>query len=216
MYNYEPSDIDWFCFINGCPIHVASNGGELPNNLYSDENLISAFNAARAIEPIHKWDINQEFINSRHESYSYINGIEENEQDDFLLPEFIERKEYGNLSSEHIAYSWSFIEMAKRGFFSFDRVDENRYRLIAHPVITQNENQRSYYYPLESLYKNNPFFSFKYGYHRQSRCLFHHYKRTKIFSTTKHFVTKEPFSFSFSQDIDLIDIINSITKQQSI
>ena len=210
MFDYKSSDIDWFCFINGCPIHVASNGGELPYNLYTDENFISAFNAVRTIEPIYGWAINQEFVNSRHESYNYLGEIEKEERDSFLLPEFIERKEYGNLSLEQIAYSWSFIEMAKRGFFSFDRVDENRYRLIAYPKIDQNEIPRSYHYPLKSLYNNSQFFSFKYGYRRQSCYLFRHYKKTRFFSTTKHLVSKEPFSFDFNNNIDLIDIINSL------
>ena len=209
MLDYESSDIDWFCFINGCPIHVASNGGELPRELYTAKGFMNAFNAVQAAEPSCKWEINKEFVNSRLDAYNYINEIEKEERDSFLLPEFIERKEYGDLSSKQIAYSWSFIEMAKRGFFSFDRVDENRYHLVAFPAVPCAERlsfRREYIYERQS---NE--FRFEYASRIRPYHSFHHYADPEIISMLRHLVIKEPFSFSLNQDIDLIGFINSIT-----
>ena len=208
MFDYESSDIDWFCFINGCPIHVASNGGELPSDLYTAKGFMNAFNAVQAAEPSCEWEINKEFVNSRLDAYNYINGMEKEERDDFLLPNFINRDNYKELSTEQIAYSWSFIEMAKRGFFSFDRVDENRYRLVAFPVFhrTERSSLRS-----ENIYeRHGNEFWFEYASRIRPYHFFHHYANPKIISMLRHLVIKEPFSFSLNQDIDLIDIINSL------
>lgn len=193
--NYESFDIDWFCYINGCPIHVASNGGELPRNLYTQENLIKTLDIVQATEPVCDWEVNKKFVKTRNENYNYINEIEESDRDDFLLPdkEISNITDYKGLSSKEIAYSWSFIEMARRGFFSFDRVEGNNYRLVAYP--SNYLGKGSFTFPDDSFY---PWF---YPFHFNK----------KILSTTRHLFTKEEFfSFSLDEPIDLIDIINSI------
>ena len=64
MLDYKSTDIDWFCFINGCPIHVASNGGVLPSNLYTPKDLIKIFNVVQQLEAGCKWTINHKFVES--------------------------------------------------------------------------------------------------------------------------------------------------------
>lgn len=197
MLDYESSDIDFFCFINGCPVHFASNGGEFPKNLYTQENLIKTLDIIQAAEPVCDWEVNKKFVKTRNENYNYINEIEESDRDDFLLPdnELTNVREYKGLLPKEIAYSWSFIEMARRGFFSFDRVEGNNYRLIAHPSV--HPGKESFTFPDDTFY---PWF---YPFH------FHYNK--EILSMTRHLFTKEAvFSFSLDEPIDLINTINSI------
>lgn len=197
MFDYKSTDIDWFCFINGCPIHVASNGGELPRNLCTQQSLINAFDTIQATEPLCDWEINRKFVTTRNEKYNYIDEIEESNRDSFLLPDenLTNLKDYKGLSPREIAYSWSFIEMARRGFFSFDRVEGNNYSLVAYP--SDFRKIKTFEFPNDLIYKRfYPFF-------------YHHNK--KILSMTRHLFTEyENFSFSLDEPIDLIDTINSI------
>ena len=209
MLDYESSDIDFFCFINGCPIHFASNGGELPRNLYTQENLINILAAVQASETFFDWEINREFVALRNENYNYINEIEESDRDSFLLPdkEISNINDYKRLSSKEIAYSWSFIEMARRGFFSFDRVEGNNYRLVAYPTV----------FPYRYKHLKNAFdpskksFHFVYGRRCHYYYALHHYTNHKLLSMTRHLFTGyRSFSFRLGETINLIDVINSI------
>jgi len=57
-----------------------------------------------------------------------------------MLPERFEiTNEVAELSNTILLYSWSFIEMAERGFCSFDRREEDGlYHLVAWPVDYDN------------------------------------------------------------------------------
>lgn len=199
MLDYKSTDIDWFCFINGCPIHVASNGGALPRNLYTSNGFIKAFNAVQKLEAECKWTINHKFVESKRSAYDYIQSFDENEQKKILLTDFINPDDYKNLSPTDIAYSWSFIEMAKRGFFSFDRVEGNRYRLVAFPedYFSDLKNLKQISFPIDPIVLLN-----------------YHYwfdeKMLKVMSMTRHLFCRQKFSFGLDEDVDLIDIINSI------
>lgn len=199
MLDYKSLDIDWFCFINGFPIHVASNGGELPKNLYSTKEFENIFNLVQNIEskPLN-WRINLEFVNSHRKDYNYINKIDELEQKKFLLSDLTNTDESIKLDPIQIAYSWSFIEMAKKGFFSFDRVEGNRYRLVAFPSFPFNlEVFRKISFPISPLAYLDDY------YWRNEGML-------KVGFMMRHLFTKQKFSFGLDEDIDLIDLINSI------
>ena len=113
-------DIDWFCFINNKPIHAASNGGKIPeiiNNVDANiENQIKAY-SCKYIYSENDIEINRDYID---------NKIKETIRDcsDFTLTKM------------RYNYQRTFVDMARRGFYSFDREDDPRskkYHLIAWP-----------------------------------------------------------------------------------
>lgn len=144
-YQYT-HDIDWFCLIDDVPVHLASNGGELPDDSYKASELVSIQRQVPALEPIYKYELNMPYL----EQYLNDGRYDDlRDVDDFLtqsqMPETAEmRGELPNLPLHWRAYCWSFIEMAKRGFFSFDRTvnDKDRdgiYHLVAYPIYDREE-----------------------------------------------------------------------------
>ena len=202
MFKYNYSDIDWFCFINGCPIHVASNGGQLPSNLYTADGLLNTFKVVQKTTPHFNWAINETFISTRTNAYNYLKEANEKIQREHLLPTFINHEDYKGMPIKQLAYSWSFIEMAKRGFFSFDRVKGNNYRLVAYPTNIPlhniSKNKKSFCFTHDAIHHIYPFLS-DISYHQ-------------ILSMTRHLFTTKTLTISLSENIDLIRIINSIIK----
>lgn len=106
-------DIDWFCAINGVYVHVASAGGDIPNFINDFGVLRPGQRAAEALEDINTDD-------EVHINEAFLRGM--------------------NVNLEH--YLPSFIRMAKKGFYSFDRTnvdnpEDDHYHLVAwpsHPV----------------------------------------------------------------------------------
>lgn len=103
-------DIDWFCAINGVYVHVASAGGDI-HRIINDRNVLRP--CQRAVEALED-----------------INTDEEVHINDAFL-----RRMNVNLES----YLPSFVRMAKKGFYSFDRTnindpDDDHYHLVAWPT----------------------------------------------------------------------------------
>ena len=107
----ERHDIDWFAIYEGIPIHVASNGGEIPSTIKSANN--------RAIQ---KYLANLDPL-------SINNEIERNE-------EWIDVLEKESEEFDTEAYLRTFVEFAKLGFVSIDNViigEEHQYKIVAFP-----------------------------------------------------------------------------------
>ena len=103
-------DIDWFFAINGIYVHVASAGGDIPNIVNDRSVLRPSQRVAEALD-----DINTD------------EEVHVNEA-------FLRRM---NVNLEH--YLPSFIRMAKKGFYSFDRTnvdnpEDDHYHLVAWPT----------------------------------------------------------------------------------
>lgn len=117
MDKYEPEylaahDIDWFCYINCRPIHAASNGGTLPSIINNSlQNTI-----------------NQKLVYSLH----YIYDLEEIEVNKKYINKLFATKDRGRSGFDLITmqnnYLRAFIDMARRGLYSFDRQYYNIYR----------------------------------------------------------------------------------------
>lgn len=113
-------DIDWFCFINDKPIHAASNGGNLPDKINDRE--INSNNQIIAYKSDHIYSVNEVETNTEY----IINKLRKS------------KREYSELELSKMVnnYLRTFIDMATRGFYSFDRVDDSEsdeYYLIAWP-----------------------------------------------------------------------------------
>lgn len=102
-------DIDWFASYNGVPIHVASNGGTLPNIIKRGFN--KQIQRLLAEEEFRECDVS---IND-----SWINEL-------LIMQE--------NLNVE--TYLQSFIEFARKGFVSIDNAiieGEYIYKIVVYP-----------------------------------------------------------------------------------
>ena len=128
-------DIDWFYIISGKPIHVASAGGELPKGI-SSLRLLHEWQQKVELLPVSSEVVlNRDFIMQQVIQRDY-EGFDVN-----LIPEendLIEELDYFGLSMPEKLYYNTFILMAMRGFYSFDRTfhTENGsevYHLVAKP-----------------------------------------------------------------------------------
>lgn len=102
-------DIDWFCRVNGVYVHVASAGGSIPNMINDYDVLRPSQRTVAGLD-----DINND-------GEVYINEAFLNE-----------------LGVNNKYYRQSFVNMAKKGFFSFDRTNignptDDHYHLVAWP-----------------------------------------------------------------------------------
>lgn len=171
MYNTQyqyTHDIDWFFLDYIFPIHCASNGGLLPNNIYRAVDLQSLQVAVEALPQKFGYRLNINGIER------YIRNHYENISEDYLLnhsmSKVLETIEFPpDIPVWMRAYSWSFIKMAQRGFLSFDRIEgSNDYFLVACPdnlaELTEDIqeliykiseptdwNYHHYYYPWDDL-----------------------------------------------------------------
>lgn len=125
-------DIDWFCIINDYPVHVASNGGRLPNFIRSDKQLFASQKNVLSLPNVFDYEVNREIELDRDEELESLEG-------DFneYFPEANEVLGDNQFNNTQKAYYWSFVSMAKKGFYSFDKVIlgefDSRYRLVAWP-----------------------------------------------------------------------------------
>lgn len=131
-------DIDWFVILNERLFHVASNGFCLPTGLYTPKEREVIFAEIMSLSSKSEVEINRSFVKTRSINYDYVKNIEEKKQ---LYPEFVNRTDYPkNMDDYEIAYSWSFVEMAKRGCFSYDTINEDRCCLVASPKEVLNQH----------------------------------------------------------------------------
>lgn len=142
IYQYT-HDIDWFAKCFEFPIHVASNGGDVPIAM-SVSALQELQSVVQNTNPEFDYELNIDVVN-QHISGSYedenIEYIEEYARE--LFRSFVGDDDFFMLPINLKLYSWSFIEMAKRGFYSFDRdrtTDE--YFLVAWPVKKDADKTR--------------------------------------------------------------------------
>lgn len=111
-------DIDWFLKLNGIPIHVASFGGMLPEKVNDKEYLT---------------DMQQRIAN-----LDEMVGMEIGINEDYVNSLFANNE---NPQQSKERYLRSFASFAKKGFFSYDKLDlyeplDTHYILIAWPKIS--------------------------------------------------------------------------------
>ena len=136
MYNIQyqyTHDIDWFFLIGNKPIHCASNGGRIPN-IYRAVDLQNLQVKVESIKPSCRFILNKASL----ESYVY-EHYRNTDNNNILSQErqnFVDGIEYDNDTPTWMkTYSWSFVKMAQRGFYSFDHdAKTGHYFLVASPA----------------------------------------------------------------------------------
>lgn len=133
-------NIDWYACIDGTWIYAASRGGLLPR-VVDNESMLPKLQGICANLPdvVNEEDIviNQELINVRYQRAVdfYEQRSRDNLGDNLDFQQFLQ--EY-NIEAFGKQFSALFVEMARKGFYSFVRVDiddpfSNEYRLVASP-----------------------------------------------------------------------------------
>lgn len=149
------NDIDWFCILGNIPIHVASNGGRLPVSLSTVSKLRTAQRFVYNLDENCDYEFNPNVLEMPlNDSLDEIRDISEY----FPFTEGLFEERY--LSNSQKAYLWSFVKMAKKGFYSYDRIDDtDKYMLIAWPKKDKDYQDLS-----EQLRGIVPEYSYEYKY----------------------------------------------------
>lgn len=121
-------DIDWFCMIDSVPVHIASNGGLIPPDILARENFA-----------VQTEVYNMPCIFS--------------EDDVVVREEYIRARAFSNnrnfSKDAYRSYVKSFVDMARKGFVSLDRIDvgepverseDERYIVVAYPKQSSSSN----------------------------------------------------------------------------
>lgn len=125
----QTHDIDYFCIINGVPVHIASEGGRIPDILNNKEILQ---------EQCH-WVYGLPDTYNNNEIQTNDNKIEEIINDggyEYLTELELEQSKRHDIAKE--MYYSSFIKMAQKGFYSFgksnpDNPEDPYYHIVARP-----------------------------------------------------------------------------------
>lgn len=130
-------DVDWYCVINDVPVHIASMGGKIPEAFCERNDLRLIQDKIVSLPDICDVEIDGQYVQSVvSNGYQYIQRLG---MEDFIKQSFSEFTSftYGdNRSIEERFYTFSFIQKAKKGFYSFARIDETpTYKMIARPLV---------------------------------------------------------------------------------
>lgn len=137
--NYQYNmDIDWFYIDGRYPIHAASNGGYIAKWLFRISDLQSVQATVMKMQPRFDYVLNSKEIIANMSNF-YVDEVVADlvEHRREVLPEGFE---LSGQVERHLPqwmpfYTWSFIEMARRGFYSFDKKESNdEYYLVAAPI----------------------------------------------------------------------------------
>ena len=131
-------DIDWYCLVNGIPVHIASMGGMIPARFRDREKLRMQQDVVALLVPAMDVRLNIEFIqNQIAEGYDYLQ--------DQMIREAVKDANENHPGFQYLhdydlpvrLFAFTFVEKARRGFRSFARregAEGNEYVLIAEPV----------------------------------------------------------------------------------
>lgn len=147
-------DIDYFFVLNDFPTHIASNGGVMPNKLGSIAFIQETQNKAFSLPMQFSYKLNEDYLSQLNaEDFPSISDLEDT---GFLQSEhYIQFHDNADMPHHWKLYSYSFVEMARRGFWSFDRLTDytvkdlyntknlsSVYQLVAFPVISMHSGKQ--------------------------------------------------------------------------
>ncbi|MBP5638768.1 MAG: hypothetical protein J6X55_04790 [Victivallales bacterium] len=139
--------MDCFFVLNGTPVHVATNGGIVHARLGTVAELKANQNMVARMEGRFRFSLNSGFLSTLDAedfpSREELGGLGLKEP---LFETLFENTEYSDVPFHWKVYSHSFVEMARKGFWSFDRIGEGRfglddYMLVAWPADMSIENK---------------------------------------------------------------------------
>ncbi len=147
----KANDIDWYCLINGNPVHIASMGGLIPSDFRERNELRPIAESVIQLPYSSEVDLNMDFIREQTQTgYSYLDNIEVSAMADEIFSTYPSFNYRQNLLMKEKMYAYSFIEKGRRGFYSYARQGEtNKYVLVATPKTPLVWNEERF--PLKKL-----------------------------------------------------------------
>lgn len=159
------ADYDLFCVINNIPIHIATMGSQIPSFLNDKQRISMDLDLVSRMPASFEVELNlgriKELI-SDEVNYSYLQIVDKN----MLLSEVINLPSFNWFSNDIPVFvklfSWYFVEMARRGFYSFAHygdVDSDSFFLVAWPKqINQSfiDSYKDRSFLFKDLDLNNP------------------------------------------------------------
>ncbi len=137
----ETTDLDWFVQVNKRCIHAASGGGIIPKIVMQNNTVNDEIRDRVSIESSkdYKTELNphlREILNleERKDDFAFLLSTLGIEFGDDPIQTYIDK-----------VYVNSFVEYAKKGFWSFDKTNthnysDNMYHLVARPVSSHKES----------------------------------------------------------------------------
>lgn len=127
----EAKDLDLFLCVDGFPIHIATMGAKIPSFLSDSDKIAEDRRMVLELPYSSEVELNihdlRRFVQS---GYDYLQGVNEFVRIENIinnLPgvEVFNHFDFANEMEKRkmTLYSWSFVEMARRGFYSFARYD---------------------------------------------------------------------------------------------
>ena len=148
MYNHLyqlTHDMDCFFVLNGYATHIATNGGIVPAKLGSVEELRAMQTKVANMEGTLGYELNTDYLATlQAEDFPSQQDLEDVGKELNVFEGLFGNDEYRDIPFHWKVYSHSFVEMARKGFWSFDRVGVmpngmDVYMLIAWPKYTDRK-----------------------------------------------------------------------------
>ena len=147
-------DIDYFFVMQTMemtkPIHIASNGGVMPDKLGSMAFIQKSQNDAFNLPSQFDYELNMDYLNQ-------LNAEDFPMEENLAESGFLQTEHYTQFNDRidlpfHLkVYAYSFVEMARRGFWSYDRLTEystqdmynarnlsSVFQLVAYPKVSED------------------------------------------------------------------------------
>lgn len=123
----EAMDMNVFLIINGMPIHIATMGSRIPGILNDSARIIETWRMVKELPYSSGFSLSRKHISDNviNSGYEYLSKEGIGDMNDMFrkFPSFDSFPEDTALPVK--LFSWSFVDMARRGFYSFARVEEN-------------------------------------------------------------------------------------------
>lgn len=131
-------DFDLFCIINNKPVHIATLGAIIPDVLNEIQRITTNINDVCGIQPYTNAILNDDLIKKyvSTDDYKFLLELDKETVNKNVsrLPGF---DKFDEATPIHIKlFSWYFIEMARRGFYSFAHYgseEDDKFFLVAWP-----------------------------------------------------------------------------------
>ena len=132
-------DVDWYCSINGHPVHIASMGGPIPSPFNERRILRGIEDAVVKLPNKAKASLNEKLIKQEiAEGYEYIDELQLSDSVEKIFGEIPSFSYNMNWNLKTRLFACSFVDKARKGFYSYGRIgksSEYKYGLIAKPSV---------------------------------------------------------------------------------
>lgn len=140
----EGMDLNLFFQINGVPLHIATMGKLIPTKLNDSKRIVDNWQSVKSLPYSTQFLLNRRYLDqiATHSGYEYLSG-ERLESITDIVTTFPSMDAFDiDVPLSVKLYSWSFVDMARKGFYSFAPKESEseldgriKFILISSPII---------------------------------------------------------------------------------